>query len=333
MAEVTPPRVSVLIAAWNAESFIETALDTVARQTLAEAEVIVIDDASQDATAERVKQRALHDARIRLVEAPSNEGPGAARARGLKAATGDWVAILDADDRMEPDRLERMIAEAEHHELDAIADNLLLVDPGTEAVVGRAFPLDAGTHLDLDPNTFLDNVRPAAHVNLGWMKPVVRRDFLVRNRIEWPPIRHAEDMVFTMRLLCAGARLRLIGEAGYRYTQRVGTASGQRSALSRTRRSISEQQRALDLILTECATLDPGARRRLRRMRGEITATTHALSMRDALADGAYASAVRQGLAALARPAALSRCLRARYAVGRRFNSATLPTRTGSRGG
>lgn len=333
MPDRSSPRVSVLIPAWNAEGFIETALDTVVDQTLQDFEVIVVDDASTDGTAACVRRRAGRDPRVRLLEASSNAGPGAARSQALGAATGDWVAILDADDTMAPNRLEKLIAEAERDELDAIADNIALIDPGTREDVGRAFPLRPGDQVDLDATAFLDNVRPAARINLGWMQPVVRRAFLIQHGIDWPAIRHAEDMVFTMRLLCAGARFRLVGEAGYRYTQRVGTESGQRSALSRTKRSVSQQLRAVELILTACGTLDPAARRRLRRMRGEIAATTHALSMRDALADGAYPSAFGHLFQTVTRPAALSRCLKARYAGGHRLNAVPPPTRTDSRGG
>src|SRR5882724_3024199 len=119
--------VSIIIPAFDAERFIEAALASATGQTLRDIEIIVIDDVSRDATPAIVAAAAGRDPRIRLIRQQRNQGPSAARNAGIAAATGTWIALLDADDRYEPDRLELMIACADRHGADLVSDNLLLI--------------------------------------------------------------------------------------------------------------------------------------------------------------------------------------------------------------
>jgi len=311
------PRATVLIPVYNGEAVLSRAVSNALEQTISDVEVIVIDDASQDRTLALAEHLADEDARIRVLSVTENGGPGAARALGLRHAAGDWIAILDADDGWEPDRLERLISLAEEKCFDAVADNLALIDPGLNRCVGNAFPVGPEVLEMITLHRFLANVIPGGRINLGWMQPVVRRDFLIDHDIAWRSLRHAEDMVYTIDVLLAGARFGLSGWPGYRYTQRRGTVSGRVSANSRTRRDPAEQQKAIALIcesLREKAT--PTLRRRLSMMRDEVAVTTSVLDARDAFYEGAWQSAGAKALMALRHPRALATCLTARY--GRR---------------
>ena len=88
--------ISVVIPAFNAEATIERALDSVLGQSC-ELQVIVVDDGSTDGTAEVVAFHAGRDSRVRLLRV-AHGGMGAARNAGIEAATGEWIAFLDADD-------------------------------------------------------------------------------------------------------------------------------------------------------------------------------------------------------------------------------------------
>ena len=308
------PQVSVLIPVFDGESVLSRAVGDALSQSLSDIEVIVIDDASRDGSRAVAESLVLADPRVRLVSTAENGGPGAARALGLLQAVGQWIAILDADDGWEPDRLDRLISVAEERDLDAVADNLSLVDPGLGRTVGLAFPLAPGAVETITPERFLANSVPGGRVNLGWMKPMVRRDFLLRHGITWRPVRHAEDMVHTMEVLLAGARFGLLGWPGYRYTQRRGTVTRRASAQSRTRRSAAEQQRAVALIRARLGKArSPTLYRRLARMHSEIAVTTHILKVRDAVLDKKWRQAGVTALIALRHPVALASCLAARY--------------------
>ena len=104
--------ISVVVPAYNAASFITDALDSVARQTLPPLQVVVVNDGSLDATSPVIRAwlaqqqppfaLCLHD--------QANRGISATRNQGLRLATGDWIAFLDADDIWEPDHLEQLVA-------------------------------------------------------------------------------------------------------------------------------------------------------------------------------------------------------------------------------
>lgn len=102
------PLVSVVIPTFNAERFVERALTSVASQTLKSTETIVIDDASKDRTTAVV--RTWQSRGVRLLAQAVNRGPAAARNIGIRAATGMYVAFLDADDEWMPEKLERQVA-------------------------------------------------------------------------------------------------------------------------------------------------------------------------------------------------------------------------------
>ncbi|NNF89943.1 MAG: glycosyltransferase family 2 protein, partial [Boseongicola sp.] len=92
-----PRIVSVIMAAWNAEATVGRAVAS----ALAEpetAEVLLIDDASTDATVAAARQAAGGDPRLRVIRQQLNYGPAAARNLGLRRSTAPFVALLDADD-------------------------------------------------------------------------------------------------------------------------------------------------------------------------------------------------------------------------------------------
>lgn len=94
--------VSVVIPTYNYGTYVTQALDSVLAQTLTPHEVIVVDDGSTDDTADRIKS---YEGHLRYIRQP-NRGLSAARNTGLRAATGEWVALLDSDDVWLPPKLE-----------------------------------------------------------------------------------------------------------------------------------------------------------------------------------------------------------------------------------
>lgn len=121
--EMTPagrktPRISVVVPLYNKAATIARCLTSIAGQTHADFEAIIVDDGSTDDGAAAAGS-ALGDPRFQVVR-QSNAGPGAARNRGIREARGEYVAFLDADDTWDRDYLERMIARLDAH-ADALA--------------------------------------------------------------------------------------------------------------------------------------------------------------------------------------------------------------------
>lgn len=99
-------RISVVIPTWNRAERLARALDSVFTQELAPHEVIVVDDGSTDHTRELVTRR-FGGA---CYHYQHNRGVSSARNAGIRAASGDWIALLDSDDRWHPDKLARQQA-------------------------------------------------------------------------------------------------------------------------------------------------------------------------------------------------------------------------------
>lgn len=223
MSTVTPD-VSFVIAAYNAEETIARAVESALAQTGVSVEVIVADDCSTDRTATRVS--AIADARVRLITLERNGGPGAARNAGLAAATGTWVAILDADDAVRPQRLSRMIARALQAGAQIAVDNIELVSGA--ASTGTMFPerlLEKTGEIDL--STFIgSNMLFSGQFNFGYMKPVIERRFLVAGGLRFDrSLRIGEDYIFLASALAKGGRCVLEPSAGYLYSLRAGSIS------------------------------------------------------------------------------------------------------------
>ena len=98
------PRVSVLMTAYNSANYIGEAIDSVLAQTMPDLELILIDDGSTDKSAEIMADYAAHDVRVR-VHRQENQGIGGATNQALRLARAPYVAILDSDDAMMPERL------------------------------------------------------------------------------------------------------------------------------------------------------------------------------------------------------------------------------------
>ena len=102
------PLVSALVPAYNAEAFIGDTLDSIINQTYTNIEVLVVDDGSQDRTAEIVESIAQKDSRVTLLR-QSNAGVAAARNLAIQKSTGDYIAPIDADDIWYPQKLEKQM--------------------------------------------------------------------------------------------------------------------------------------------------------------------------------------------------------------------------------
>lgn len=108
------PRVTVLMAAYNAARYVAVAVDSILDQTYRDFELLIIDDGSKDDTA-CVLARYVHDPRVRVITLGKNEGLIHALNLGLSEARGEYLARMDADDICLPRRLERQAKYLDQH--------------------------------------------------------------------------------------------------------------------------------------------------------------------------------------------------------------------------
>ena len=145
-----PGRVSVVIPAFNAGAFLERAVRSVWEQTSAAAdtEILVVDDGSGDGTralADRLAARSPVEMRVLTHEGAVNRGVAPSRQLGVRHATGELIALLDADDAFLPDRLQASIDTlAAHEDVVAVCSLGRNVDASGEPVVGHNGTARAG---------------------------------------------------------------------------------------------------------------------------------------------------------------------------------------------
>ena len=109
--------VSVIMPAYNSAEFIEESIHSVQQQSYPNWELIVIDDASTDETRDKEKQLFKVDSRIILLQNTTNQGTGISRNLGIKAAKGEFIAFLDADDLWKHEKLEIQLKFMEENNL------------------------------------------------------------------------------------------------------------------------------------------------------------------------------------------------------------------------
>jgi glycosyltransferase involved in cell wall biosynthesis len=242
--------VSVVVPAYQAAGFVGRAVRSALAQTLADLEVIVVDDGSSDGTADAAALAGHNDPRLKVIRLPRNGGVSAARNAALQVARGTWIALLDADDVFTADRLARLVPAAEKQRADLFADHVLL-DAGDAApeplfaVPRRDYgtPMSAPRFIELDSPT----------LPLGFMKPLMRRAFLEEHHLRYPiGIDAGEDFHLYVSCLLRGARLFFARDAAYIATARAGSLSrsGDERAFAMFERSTKllhdEAQRAGD---------------------------------------------------------------------------------------
>jgi len=185
-----PPRVTVVLPAYNAEPFIGEAIDSILGHTLTGLELIAIDDGSMDSTGRIIADRAARDPRIRLI-ARENRGLTRTLNEGLAEARADYVAIMNADDVALPDRLEKQAAFLDAH-------------PRVAAVGSQTRFFAAGhgrgpaTSLPMSPEAvreFLAKASPLAHPAVMLRRSAVRAVGGYR-----PQMEPAEDYDLWLRL-------------------------------------------------------------------------------------------------------------------------------------
>ncbi|MGJ7041530.1 succinoglycan biosynthesis protein ExoO [Shinella sp. BE166] len=218
------PEVSVVIAAYNAADTIERAIQSALAQRDVAVEILVVDDFSTDET--RAVVASLVEPAVQLIALNRNLGPGGARNAGFAAARGKWIAVLDSDDTIRPDRLRRLVDLAEREDAAVAVDNLDVLT--LDGQVERMFAEDLLARTPyLTLADFIDSnlIFQSTH-NFGYMKPMFRRAFLEENQLSFDTaLRIGEDYLLLASTLAAGGKCVVAPEVGYTYHIREGSIS------------------------------------------------------------------------------------------------------------
>jgi len=211
------PLISVIIPVYAVEQYLPECLDSVLGQDGPDLEVIAVDDASPDGSAQLLDGRAAADPRLKVVHLEANAGPGNARNTGLSLAAGEYIWFIDGDDALAPGALAAIGARLTAAG-GAVPPDVLLIgwessypdgtaEPNPGAAVLAQVPA-AGTTLEQQP-------RLIELTMTAWSK-LLRREFLGKLGVSFAAGIH-EDILVTCAALLTATSIGAVDQVCYRY--------------------------------------------------------------------------------------------------------------------
>ncbi|WP_410319630.1 glycosyltransferase family 2 protein [Methanobrevibacter sp.] len=218
--------ISVIIPVYNVEEYLYVCLNSVLKQTYQDFEIICIDDASTDSSAEILEYFTQKDSRIRILKNDSNKGPGYSRNKGLKVAQGKYISFLDADDWFSPDTFEILVEKTEQENLDVLLfKNIVYYEESQDFGFERYYDME---FMDKFENIVfnhwdLDKTKLFVMSNASWGKFYLK-SFLDCNNIFFPNenLIH-EDNPFFYKVITSADRISIIDKYLYNRRRRNGS--------------------------------------------------------------------------------------------------------------
>ncbi len=209
------PKISVIIAAYNVERFISKCVDSILAQTFTDYEIILIDDGSTDQTPEICDRLAKKSKKITVIHQP-NQGLSEVRNRGIRNSTGEYIALIDGDDYVSVDFLEKL--------MDAITKNKAeIAGCGFKTVpVRRLYPPKSGVFSGEQATIDLLTEQETYQI-VSWNKIYKRELF---EGIEFPVRKRNEDCLTTYKLLSRAKKVVYVSDLLYYYSQRDDSIMG-----------------------------------------------------------------------------------------------------------
>ncbi|MFF4341612.1 CDP-glycerol glycerophosphotransferase family protein [Kitasatospora sp. NPDC001540] len=254
------PRLSVVVPIYNVERYLEECLDSIAAQTFADFECVMVDDGSKDSSAEIARAYAAKDARFRLVQ-QVNKGLGAARNTGYRNISegSEFLAFVDSDDTMPPSAYELMIGTLDETGSDFCTGNVLRFRAvGHYQSGGHRKPFAATrlrTHITEIPALITDRT--------AWNK-VYRRSFFDEAGVLYPEGILYEDAPVSVPHHFLARRVDVLAEPIYHWREReVGEMSI--TQMKTNPKGVIDRVRSMELVREWLsAQSDPKFRKYLR---------------------------------------------------------------------
>lgn len=200
-------KVSVIIPVYNVEKYLHQCLESVARQTLADIEVICVDDGSTDNSFKIVQEFAAKDSRF-IAVSQANGGAGAARNNGLRRARGKYLSFLDSDDFFDEHMLEEAYSCAEEHKADFVVFQSDQYNEDTNDFKDVAWTLRYAEIPPYQPFSRREMTDNIFKVFVGWAwDKLYNREFVLNNNLWFQEQRTSNDMLFVFSAVAVAKRI------------------------------------------------------------------------------------------------------------------------------
>jgi succinoglycan biosynthesis protein ExoO len=228
-----PPAVSVVMPVYNGAGTLREAVDSVLMQTMDDLELVVCNDASTDDT--RSILEGLSDRRVVVIHNETNLGEGRARDRAIGQAKGVWLAVIDADDTWDAERLASLLRCADPAENAMVFDDIMEChDTARGMVAWRPLRGEAAFGGNGRDPVSVPVARFVASKRL-LIKPLIPSGYFRAQHISHSARPFGADTEFFLALMATGMGLRYVPKPLYNYRITPGSASGniRRSAMMR----------------------------------------------------------------------------------------------------
>lgn len=222
------PEVSVIIPVYNGASHLSKCLDSVLAQSHESFETIIVNDGSRDNTAEVCEAYAAADHRI-IVLHTENNGPAAARNRGIEKALGEFIFFLDADDFLEKEALEWLTNAQRQFQADVVIGDFNQVkndkiEYGCNGQMPESILLNRPEIVEQVRNYLK---KPNRHLLLAYSWGRLFRSSIVKEHgiIFYPELKTFEDVSFNLEYLKHAETMYFIKKAVYNHLANAGFSS------------------------------------------------------------------------------------------------------------
>lgn len=215
--EVRSPAISVLVPIYNVERYLDECLASLAAQTFAGFEVLCINDGSTDGSRDIIQRYLDADPRFRVIDKP-NSGYGASMNRGLAESRGEFIAILESDDFLEPNGLQALHEAAISFNADVVKANFWLYwsTPTERNKFYEAFTVqECGRVVDPSEETEVFHAKPSI-----W-SAMYRKSLLTDHGIDFleTPGASFQDLGFTFKVWACARRVVFLYNSYVHYRQ------------------------------------------------------------------------------------------------------------------
>lgn len=201
--------VSIIIPVYNSEQYIRKCVDSFLEQTYKNIELILIDDGSDDDSFHILKEYQKRNKDKIFVYTQENQGVATTRNKGISYAKGWYLMFADNDDYVEPDYVETMVTEIEKTQSDMVICSCRKVDASGKTLYEQVLTQDEWAKYRM--------IAPWARI--------IRRDFVLDNKIEFGNFKLGEDSYFAITAYNATNKIRTISYIGYNWVQRTTSVS------------------------------------------------------------------------------------------------------------
>lgn len=189
-------KVTIIVPVYNSAEYLHESIGALKKQTYNEIEIILVENGSTDNSLDVCNGFAEKDKRITVIHTDENIGTGAARNLGLESATGEYIAFLDADDRYEPQAIEKLVSAATEHEADVVIcgykgfrDDNIKTEPHRfqKAILKNREEV----------RNYVAKWFPDGRVGFPWNK-LYKAEVIRENNLEFPKLSRLEDGFFNL---------------------------------------------------------------------------------------------------------------------------------------